>query len=81
MTETIEKWNDGDQFQLHRQAMTWFGYEGDEITELCFKQYHMSMQKGIKTHEQKGKDSAIKEKNNLTLKNNCFGETDYNPMS
>ena len=69
MNGKIDERNDDDQFQLCRDAMTWLGYDGDEITELCFKQQHMSMQKCINTHGQKVKDSAVKEMKNLTLKN------------
>ena len=40
--------------------MTWLGHEGDEVAELRFKQHHMSTQKGIKTHGQKGMDLEMK---------------------
>ena len=60
--------------------MTWLGYEGDDVTELCFKQQHMSMQKDIKIHGHKVKDSEMKEMKNLTLKKNCFGDIECGSM-
>ena len=30
----IQGWNEVDQFQLHREALQWIDYEGDEIVVL-----------------------------------------------
>ena len=41
----------------------------------------MSIPKGIRKYGDKGKDSAMKEIKNLTMKNNCFGEIDYKSIT
>ena len=53
--------------------MSWLGFNGSEIEELCFKSQQMSIQRGIKTHGDKGKQSAMKETQNLALKMNVLG--------
>ena len=35
VTATIDKWNDGDELQLCREAMNCLGYECYEITKSC----------------------------------------------
>lgn len=40
---------------------------------MCFKVGKLSVQRGIKVFREKGKISAMKEMQNLTTKNECFG--------
>ena len=53
------------------------GFRVKEVDELCFKAEHISMQRSIKLHGSKGKDSAMKEMKILTVKNSCFGCIEY----
>ena len=41
----------------------------------------MSIQRGIQKYGDKGKNSAIKEIKNLTIKNDCFGEIYYRSIT
>ena len=50
------------------------GVSGKEVDEFCFKAENISIQRRVKLHGSKGKDSAMKEMKNLTIKNSCFGE-------
>ena len=53
------------------------GFRVKEVDELCFKAEHISMQRSIKIHGSKGKDSAMKEMKKLTMNNSCFGDIDH----
>ena len=44
------------------------GFSGKEVDEFCFKEEHISMQRCVKLHGSKDKDSAMKEMKNLTMK-------------
>ena len=61
--------------------MEWFGFGGNEILELCFKQEQMSIQRGIRKYGDKEKVSAIKKIKNLTAKNDCFGKIEYSTIT
>ena len=57
------------------------GYTSDEIDRLCIKTEQHSVQKGIETFGEKGKESAMKEMRNLAVKNSCFEELDYDSLA
>ena len=65
--EKMKIWDDDDQCQLHQEALISMVFSGKEVDEFCFKAEHISMQRGIKLHSSKGKDSVMKEMNNLTI--------------
>jgi len=80
-SEFVERWDDKDQYQLYHEALDWLGFRQNEIVELSFKAQQWSVQQGIRKFGDEGKKSAMKEIKNLAVKNNCFGEVDYKPLS
>ena len=77
----IQSWDDQDQYQLYHEALQWMGYTSDEIDGLCMKTEQYSVQKGIETFGEKGKESAMKEIRNLAAKNSCFEELNYDSLT
>ena len=77
----IERWDESNQYQLYHEALQWLDYKGDEIEGLCLKTEQYSIQKGIQVFGDKGKESAMKEMKNLTIKNDCFDEVKYEDLS
>ena len=65
------------QFQLYSEALDWFEFTQDEVTNMMYKAKQMSVQEGIRLYGKEGKNSAMKEILNLTEKNDCFGEIEY----
>ena len=55
-------------------------YKFDEVTDLVFAAKQYSINAGVKKYGAEGKESAVKEINNL-LKNDCFGETDFDKLT
>ena len=56
-------------------------YTGVGIDGLCLKTEQYSIQKGVKVHGGKGKNSTMKEISNLEIKNECFDEMNYESLS
>ena len=79
--EKIERWDDEDQYQLYQEALNWIEYSFDEIKGMCFKTEQLSMQQGIRQYGEKGKAAVMKEIKGLAIKNDCFGELNYESMS
>ena len=66
--EKVKRLDDDNQCQSYQEALSWIAFSGKEVDEFYFKADHISMQLGIEIHGSKGKDSAMKEMKNLTLK-------------
>ena len=56
-------------------------YRSDEIEGSCYKTDHHSIQSGINKCGDEGKVSAMKDIRKLAIKNNCFGELEYEDLS
>ena len=69
-----------DELQHYAEALVWLDYKFDEVTDLVFAAKQYSINAGVKKYGAEGKESAVKEINNL-LKNECFGETDYDKLT
>ena len=59
--EELKTWDDDDQYHLCQEALHWMGSQGSEIEKLFFKDEHISIQREIKLHRSRGKESVIKE--------------------
>ena len=35
--DVIKRWDDIDQYDLHRETLAWLGHQGTEIDQFCFK--------------------------------------------
>ena len=57
-----------------REALGWLVCQVKETDQFCFKSTQMRIQRGMKAHSDKGRESAMKEIKNLTIKNPCFGK-------
>ena len=68
----IKRWDDTDQHDLCLKALRWLGYKGTEMEQFCFKSTQMIIQRGIKSHGDKGRESAMKEIKNLRIKTRVF---------
>ena len=69
-----------DEYQHYVEALEWFDFGHNDISSMVFKAKQMSIQQGIKTYGDKGKESALNEIRNLT-ENECFGEVEYNTLT
>ena len=79
--EAVTRLNSDEQYQLYVEALLWFNYTNDKVSKMIFNAKQWSIKKGIKKYGDKGKKSALKEIRNLTVKNNYFGETNYNKLT
>ena len=61
--------------------MQWIDCQLDEVKGLCCKTERLSMQSGVKKYGDEGKKSALKEMKNLVVKNDCFGEVEYESLT
>ena len=76
-----KKWDDTDQCQMCHEAIQQLHFKGDEIEVLSFKIEKCIIQKGIKKFGEKGNALTMNETSNLSIKNDYFGEVDYDKLS
>ena len=62
------------QYQLYVEAFEWFEFDLKDLSSMVFKAKQMSIQEWIRRYGDDGKESAMKEIQNLTT-NDCFDET------
>ena len=71
---------ESEHYSLYVEALQWFGFDMNESSGMAFKTQHLNVKQGIKQFGDDGKQSAMKEIENLTS-NECFGETDYDKLT
>ena len=71
---------ESEHYSLYVEALQWFGFDMVESSGMAFKTQHLNVKQGIKQFGDDGKQSAMKEIENLTS-NECFGETDYDKLT
>ena len=74
--DNIESFDSDEKYSHYVEALQWLEFKQEEITGMMYAAKQMSVKEGVCKNGSEGKESALREINNLT-DNDCFGETKY----
>lgn len=77
----IQKLDDTTQYSFYVEALQWFDYTQRDIADMMYKAKQWSVQQGVDKFGHLEEESVMKEIQNLTVKNDCFGEVDFKSLT